>query len=128
LQFQTVLLKSLQNELFTQNFYSILLKNEIFGLFQVVRRHCAGEVGKFTTTSSRQIFTGCCVPKIIKIAKFLTELFPKQKGGRFFETQCMCSHFSWDLRESQDRVQGRLGELPPFALPSIPVATLPMRQ
>jgi len=65
-----------------------LLKNEIFGLFKVVRRHCAGEVGKFTTTS-RQIFTWCCVPKIIQIAQFLTELFPKQKGGRFFETQCI---------------------------------------
>jgi len=47
-------------------------------------------VGKFTTTS-RQIFTGCCVPKIIQIAQFLTELFPKQKGGRFFETQCRCN-------------------------------------
>ena len=53
-----------------------------------MRRHCAGEVGKFTTTS-RQILGGCCVPKIIQIAQFSTELFPKQKGGRFFETQCI---------------------------------------
>jgi len=32
----------------------------------------------------------------------------------------MCSHFSSDLRESQDRVHDRLGQVRPFA----PVATL----
>ena len=50
-------------------------------------RHCAGEVGKVKIIW-RQIFTGCRVPKIIQIAQFSTELFPNQKGGRFFETQC----------------------------------------
>jgi len=45
-------------------------------------------VGKFKIIW-RQIFTGCCVPKIIQIAQFSTELFPKQKGGRFLETQCI---------------------------------------
>jgi len=65
-----------------------IVEKQIFGLFKVVRRHCVGEVGKFNIIW-RQIFTGCCVPKIIQIAQFSTELFPKQKGGRFFDSQCI---------------------------------------
>jgi len=77
--------------------YSKFLLNIVekrnFWTFQGSAAALWGEVGKFTTTS-RQIFTGCCVPQIIKIAQFLTELFPKQKGGRFFETQCSRSNLS----------------------------------
>ena len=54
----------------------ILLKNDFFGFSKVKWLQCTGEVGKCTSCRC-QIFWGFNTPKIIKIGKFLTELFEK---------------------------------------------------
>mgnify|MGYP006359179131 CR=1 FL=1 len=75
--------KVFKNNQFYQSYCWILFKNDIFTCHKVVRPQLIGEVGKFQTTCC-QISSGCCVPKIMKICRYLMKLLQKQKGWRFF--------------------------------------------
>jgi len=70
---------------------NIVLKTDFFGFPQVKWLHLTGEVDKSVRCSCK-IFSGFNISKIIKIGQFLTELFKKQKGGRFLGHMVVSTH------------------------------------
>jgi len=65
-------------------------ENDFLGFLNVKWLHLTGEVDK-SVRFSYQIFSGFNMPKIVKIVKFLIELFKKIKGGRFLGTRGVVS-------------------------------------
>ena len=62
---------------------NVIEKWLFFAYHYVVRWDFSGEMSKFIVDYKCQVFSGVCVPKIIEIGLFLTELFQKIKSGAF---------------------------------------------
>jgi len=63
------------------------LKNSFLALPKVVRQPFVGEVGTFLFFWC-QVFSGCCLPTIIKIGCFIKVFYSKNKEGeRFWDTR-----------------------------------------
>ena len=68
---------------FCEHVHLLLLLKMIFSAFHKVQwQHFSGVVDRFKNLST--ISLGFCIPKIIHISVFLTELFKKYKGGHFW--------------------------------------------
>jgi len=65
-------------------------ENDFLGFPKVKWLHLTGEVDK-SVRFSYQIFSGFNMPKIVKIVKFLIELFKKNKRWTFFGTRGVVS-------------------------------------
>ena len=74
-----------------ENKFVYTVKNDFFGFPKLKRIDQTGEIDKsLYIMHSCQIFSGFKVPKVIKIGKFLTELFKNKRVDAFWGQSLYC--------------------------------------